>query len=140
MPFVSITRLRVRRWRLLPQFLIQSIRIARQAQRASGSIAVSILRDAYRAFWTRTVWRDEAAMRAFMQSGAHRRVMARLPEWCDEAAIVHWGQDTEEAPSWTEAHRRLKQEGRRSRVSDPSETHRRFEFPERRAGGEVVFK
>jgi hypothetical protein len=42
MPFVSITRLRVRRWRLLPQFLIQSIRIARQAQRAAGSIAVSI--------------------------------------------------------------------------------------------------
>jgi quinol monooxygenase YgiN len=140
MPFVSITRLRVRRWRLLPQFLIQSIRIARQAQRAAGSIAVSILRDADRAFWTRTVWRDEAAMRAFMQSGVHRRIMARLPEWCDEAAIVHWGQDTEEAPSWTEAHRRLKQEGRRSRVSDPSEAHRRFEIPEPRAGGEVAFK
>jgi hypothetical protein len=33
MPFVSITRLRVRHWRLLPQFLIPSIRIARQAQR-----------------------------------------------------------------------------------------------------------
>jgi hypothetical protein len=68
MPFVSITRLRVRRWRLLPQFLIQSIRIAGQAQRAVGSIAVSILRDADRAFWTQTVWRDESAMRAFMQS------------------------------------------------------------------------
>jgi hypothetical protein len=89
MPFVSITRLRVRRWRLLPQFLIQSIRIARQAQRAAGSIAVSVLRDADRAFWTRTVWRDEAAMRVFMRSGVHRRVMARLPEWCDEAALVH---------------------------------------------------
>ena len=44
MPFVSITRLRVRRWRLLPQFLVQSIRIARQAQRGAGSIAVSISR------------------------------------------------------------------------------------------------
>src|SRR5689334_22960575 len=126
MPFVSITRLRVRRWRLLPQFLIQSIRIARQAQHAAGSMAVSILRDADRAFWTRTVWRDEAAMRAFMQSGVHRRVMPRLPEWCDEAALVHWVQDTEEAPSWTEARRRLKQEGRRSRVRHPSEAHRRF--------------
>ena len=23
----------------------------------------------------------------------HRRIMARLPEWCDEAALVHWVQE-----------------------------------------------
>jgi hypothetical protein len=132
MPFVSITRLRVRRWRYLPQFLVQSIRAARQAKRAAGSLAVSILRDADRAFWTRTVWSDEAAMRSFMQSGVHRRVMARLPEWCDEAALVHWVQDDTEPPSWPEAHRRLQQEGRRSRVSHPSEAQRRFEIREPR--------
>jgi hypothetical protein len=34
-------------------------------------------------------------MRAFMQSGVHRRVISRLPEWCDEAALVHWVQDAE---------------------------------------------
>src|SRR6516162_5318190 len=100
MPFVSITRLRVRRWRYVPQFLIQSIRAARQAKRSAGSISVSVLRDADRAFWTRTVWRDEAAMRAFMRSGVHRRIMARLPEWCDEAALAHWVQDANEPPSW----------------------------------------
>jgi hypothetical protein len=100
MPFVSITRLRVRSWRYLPMFLFQSIRAARQAKRAAGSLAVLVLRDADRAFWTRTVWRDEAAMRSFMQSGVHRRIMARLPEWCDEAALVHWVQDTNEPPSW----------------------------------------
>jgi len=80
MPFVSITRLRVRRWRYVPQFLIQSLRAARQAEREAGSISVSVLRDADRASWTRTVWCDEAAMRAFMRSGVHRRIMARLPE------------------------------------------------------------
>jgi hypothetical protein len=68
MPFVSITRLRVRRWRYLPHFLFQSIRAARQAKRASGSIAVSILRDADRAFWTRTVWRVVAAIIAVASS------------------------------------------------------------------------
>jgi hypothetical protein len=31
------------------------------------------------------MWRDEAAMRAFIQSGVHRRVMAKLPEWCDHS-------------------------------------------------------
>ena len=124
MPFVSITRLRVRSWRYVPGFLIQSLRAALQAKRATGNLAVSVLRDADRAFWTRTVWRDEAAMRAFMQSGVHRQVMARLPEWCDEAALAHWVQDRDEPPSWADAHRRLQQEGRRSRVSQPSEAQR----------------
>ena len=90
MPFVSITRRRVRSWRYLPGFLIQSSRVARQAKQAAGSLAVSVLRDAARAFWTRTVWRDEAAMRSYMQPGMDRRIVARLPDWCDEAALAYW--------------------------------------------------
>ena len=140
MPFVSITRLRVRSWRYVPGFVIQSLRAALQARGTAGSLAVSVLRDANRAFWTRTVWRDEAAMRVFMRSGVHRQVMAQLPEWCDEAALVHWVQDTDEPPSWAEAHRRLQGEGRRSRVSHPSEAQRRFEIDEPRARGGVAFK
>ena len=140
MPLVSITRLRVRRWRYVPQFLVQSIRAARQAKRSAGSISVSVLRDADRAFWTRTVWRDEAAMRAFMRSGVHRRIMARLPEWCDEAALVRWVQEASEPPSWAEARRRLQEEGRRSRVSHPSEAQRRFEIRAPQASNGLAFK
>jgi len=71
-----------------------------QAKGAAGSLAVSVLRDADRAFWTRMVWRDdEAIMRSYMQSGVHRRIVARLPEWCDEAALAHWVQDASEPPS-----------------------------------------
>jgi hypothetical protein len=140
MPFVSITRLQVRSWRYLPGFLIQSFRAARQAKRAAGSLGVSVLRDADRAFWTRTMWRDEAAMRSFMRSGVHRRIMARLAEWCDEAALAHWVQDANEPPSWPEAYRRLQQEGRRSRVSHPSEAQRRFEIREPRTSTGLAFK
>ena len=140
MPFVSITRLRARCWCYLPQFVFQSIRAAYQAKRAPGSLAVTVFRDADRAFWTRSVWRDEAAMRSFMQSGVHRRIMARLPEWCDEAALVHWVQDGEEPPSWAEAHRRLQGEGRRSRVKNPTRAHRRFEIRKPRTGGGVALK
>jgi Domain of unknown function (DUF3291) len=129
MPFVSITRLRVRSWRYLPAFLIQSFRAARQARRAVGNLEVSVLRDANLAFWTRTVWIDEAAMRSFMRSGVHRRVMSQLVEWCDEASVVHWLQEAPEPPSWREAHRRLQRQGRRSRVNHPSEAQRRFEIP-----------
>jgi heme-degrading monooxygenase HmoA len=140
MPFVSITRLRVRSWRYLPGFLIQSFRAARQAKAAAGSLAVSVLRDANLAFWTRTVWRDEAAMRSFMRSGVHRRIMARLAEWCDEASFAHWVQDVVEPPSWPEACRRMKQEGRRSKVNHPSEAQSRFEIPEPRTTAQLRFK
>jgi len=38
--------------------------------------------------------------------------------------------DANEPPSWAEAHRRLQKEGRRSRVSRPSEAQLRFEIRE----------
>ena len=140
MPFVSVTRLRVRSWRYLPGFVIQSLRAARQAKLADGSLAVSVLRDADRAFWTRTVWRDEAAMRSFIRSGVHRRILTRLAAWCDEAALAHWVQVANEPPSWPEAYRRLQQEGRRSRVNHPSEAQRRFEIPELQTTAQLRFK
>src|SRR5262252_2314375 len=56
---------------------------------------------------------------SFDRSGAIREgrklIMARLPDWSDEAALVHWVQDTDETASWAEAHRRLQREGLRSR-------------------------
>jgi hypothetical protein len=88
-----------------------------------------MVKDAGLTFWTRTVWRDEKAMRAFMISGPHRSVMPHLLDWCDEASLVHWTQDEAEPPSFQEAHRRMLQEGRPSKVRHPSEAHRRFEFP-----------
>jgi len=70
-----------------------------------------------------------------MHSGVHHQVMPQLPRWCDEAALVHWEQDGPEPPSWQEAHRRLRRQGRRSRVDYPSEAHRRFDIPAPRTGG-----
>jgi hypothetical protein len=140
MPLVSITRLRVRALRHLPAFLWGAFGSARQAKNAPGNRAVSVLRDASRAFWTRTIWDDEKAMRAFMALGAHRRVMPRLLEWCDEASLVHWTQDSLDPPSWQEAHQRLLREGRRSKVKHPSAAHQRFEIPPPRGSGGVTIK
>jgi len=140
MAFVSITRLRVRSWRYLPAFLVQTFRAARQAKAASGSLSVSILRDSNLAFWTRTVWSDEAGMRSFVLSGAHRRVMPHLLTWCDEASVAHWVQGACEPPSWQQSHKRLLQEGRRSKVNHPSEAQTRFEIPEPRNVVELNFK
>jgi hypothetical protein len=63
-------------------------------------------------------------MKAYMLSGVHRQVMRRLPQWCDEAAVAHWTQESPQPPSWEEAHQRLQQSGRPSKVNHPSEAHR----------------
>ena len=129
MPFVSATRLRVRALRYLPAFSFNALRAARQAKTAPGNLAVSLLADSNFAFWTRTLWNDQDAMRAFMLSSAHRRMMPRLLNWCDEAAVAHWMQDSLKTPSWQEVHGRMQTQGRRSNVNHPSEAQQRFEIP-----------
>src|SRR4051794_28078517 len=123
MPLVSITRLRIRSWRYLPSFVIQSFRGARQAAAAEGHLPTALLRDRDNTFWTATSWSSEAGMKAFMHSGVHGPVMKRLLTWCDEAAVVRWTQDAAALPDWNEAHRRLQLEGRRSKVDHPSPAH-----------------
>ena len=58
-------------------------------------------------------------MKAFMLASPHGPTMRKLLEWCDEAALVHWTQAAAELPFWPEAHRRLLQEGRKSKVTQP---------------------
>ena len=130
MALISVTRLRVRAFRYLPSFIFYSLLSARQAKHATGNLGTGLLREARRTFWTRTAWQDEAAMRAFMMAGAHRRVMPKLLDWCDEASVVHWTQDSPELPDWHEAHRRIIAEGRRSKVRYPSPAHLAYEIAE----------
>jgi heme-degrading monooxygenase HmoA len=129
MPFVSITRLRVRSWSYVPAFVVQTLRIARQAARADGNLAIKLLRDSRNTFWTGTTWSSEDSMKAFMHAKPHGPTMRSLLDWCDEAALVHWTQAGEELPSWEEAHKRIQQEGRRSKVSHPSADHTAYAIP-----------
>ena len=120
MPFISVTRLRVRSLRYLLQFVWQALKSARQAERASGFLGGRLLREAKNTFWTMTAWEDEMAMRAYRNAGAHRGVMPKLLDWCDEASVVHWSQESLALPDWQEAHRRMVKEGRPSKVNHPS--------------------
>ncbi len=130
MPVVSITRLRVRSVRHLPAFLWYAFRSGRQAAKAEGNIAARVMNDRNRTFWTATVWTTDAAMKNFMMAGPHRDAMRKLLEWCDEAALGHWDQEIEQPPAWPEAFRRLRNEGRRSKVNHPSAAHTAYTFAE----------
>lgn len=143
MTFVSITRLHIRSWRYLPGFYFLSLLTALQAKAAAGNLAVLLLNEGRNTFWTYTVWNDEAAMRSFMTAGSHRRAMPKLLEWCDEASVVNWVQDSgyvTQVPSWSEAHQRMQTEGRQSKVHHPSGNHLACIIPAPRVAGALRFK
>lgn len=130
MPTISVTRLRVRSWRYLLAFLFTVMRIGKQASRADGNLGVKLLRDRRNAFWTCTAWDSESSMKAFMLAHPHGPAMRKLLEWCDEAAVVNWTDESEELPPWSEAHRRMLRWGRLSKVNHPSEAQKAFRIDE----------
>ncbi|MGC1687183.1 MAG: antibiotic biosynthesis monooxygenase [Candidatus Acidiferrales bacterium] len=120
MPLISVTRLRVRSVIYLPQFLWDTFKSMRQVERSAGFLGGRLLVNPGKVFWTMTVWKDEAAMSAYRGSGAHRTAMPKLLNWCDEAALVHWTQESSEIPDWREARQRMADGGRVSKVYHPS--------------------
>jgi hypothetical protein len=119
MAFVAVTRLRIRSIRFLLRFAWRTWRSFRQAKHAPGSLGVKLRKDGF-AFWTMTLWQDEAAMSAYRITPPHRDAMPKLLEWCDEAAVAHWKQDAQVLPDWETAERQLTHLGRQSKVNHPS--------------------
>ncbi len=135
MPFISITRLRVRSIRFMPFFAWDTLWTLRQVKRSAGFQAGSLLPDKRWTFWTMTAWNSQESMRKYMTSGEHKKAMPKLMEWCDEASVVHWEQPEATLPSWAEADRRMRTEGRVSKVRHPSAGHAGLRYDEPRLTG-----
>jgi hypothetical protein len=121
MPHNSITRLRLRSILTLPSFIGAVNAINRQLARAPGFLDGALLSEGRLVFWTRSAWTDLDAMKAFRDSGAHRDVMPKLLNWCDEAAVAQWEGESE--TNWDAIYGRLVAQGRSSRVRKPTEAH-----------------
>lgn len=132
MIFVSITRLRVRSVRFLPAFFLDFYRTRRQVSKAAGFRGGSLLADRAWTFWTMTAWDSQASMRRYMTTGSHRTAMPKLLEGFDEASVVHWEQADAALPTWPEADRRMRSEGRASKVRHPSRQHASLAYREPR--------
>ncbi len=129
MPFISVTRLRIRSIRFMPAFVLLTLRSRSQVRQANGFRTGSLLADRKWTFWTMTAWDSQESMRRYISAGAHHIAMPRLLEWCDEASLVHWTQLEEALPSWVEADRRMRAAGRPSKVRNPSAEHARLGYP-----------
>jgi hypothetical protein len=135
-PFVSVTRLRLRALRFVPGFFLHAMRANAQVRRAAGFQGGALLPDRRRTFWTMTVWDSPEDMRGYILSGSHKAAMPKLLNWCDEASLVHWDQPDARLPTWQEADQRMRQTGRTSKVRYPSPDHAAMAFePPRPATG-----
>ena len=123
MPLVSITRLRIRSWRFLLPFAVYSQRSVAQARKSPGFLSGWVGSSGNRAFWTVTVWTDEAAMKRFRDTGVHKTSMPKMLDWADEGAMARYEQVETDPPTGPEAQAALSSRGRTSKVRNPTPDH-----------------
>ena len=104
--------------------MLHATRSSRQAQSARGFITGALSGDLrYLTFWTVTVWESEAAMQAYRAAEPHKTAMRKIGVLCDEAAVAHLHDASEQLPSGEEAVQLMRQHGRVSRLLHPSRAH-----------------
>ena len=109
--YVSITGLKLRRpWHIFSFYLHATLSF-RQARRAAGNLR-SEARSIHGVHHTLTVWKSEAAMRAFLGTGAHARALKAFARMATGATF---GFETDRVPSWDEIPRLWRERGRRYR-------------------------
>lgn len=129
MYFVSVTRLRVRSVINLPRFFMANEASLKAIKTADGFLAGKELMDKNLTFWTATIWKSAEAMKHFRNNGPHQVAMRNLPEWCSEAAYVHWEQQGNTLPGWLPAYQKLLTEGRLTKVRQPSLQQTGMNYP-----------
>lgn len=142
MPYVSVTRLRLRSRRFLPHLYAYTWAIVQQARRSDGFLKGRLFRGTDRlllfdllygrhpSYCTMTMWRDREAAMRFRNRGPHEEAMRRGRKWVQEASTAHWTQRSDELPSAPEAHERMREEGRLMPADHPSRAHAAGEIPE----------
>jgi len=113
---MSATRVRLRNALVLPAFAWSTVRTFRDAQRAEGNVLTMGRSDGWLVFWTLTGWTSEAALRAWVRSGLHAKVMKRTREWFGEATVVNWSVADRADADWSVAEKQMNGPARRAIV------------------------
>lgn len=104
---VSVTRLRVKRWRDVPAFLRAVLRLRRELPHAPGAVTLGLAAQPLRrTFWTLSAWRDEESLKAYVRSPEHAAAMRRFARVMAQPVSARWSSEGGR-PSWDYAVRRL---------------------------------
>lgn len=123
MPYLSMTRLKLRSLRHLPHFSLHTARVVRQVQRTPGFIDGQIMFALELSAWTVVLWESDAAIRTYFTNGVHGRGQSYIYVWASEANHAHVAVDHLELPSWEEVARSLSEIGRFLTIPYPSQNH-----------------
>ncbi|WP_433290252.1 hypothetical protein ACQPZQ_43240 [Pseudonocardia sp. CA-142604] len=106
---VMASRFRVKGYRHVVPFLVDSIRILAQIRRADGALGVSLVAHPLRReFFTLSAWTDRSALDAVVGSEPHRSVMRRRRAAMADSVFTFWTASTTALPlTWQEADERL---------------------------------
>ena len=104
-----LSYLPLKSYRRIPIFFFYTAQVTKQLASAEGVLGYSALaRPLSKQFWTLSVWKDDAALRTFVQCPPHVRIMNALAPHMGETKFVRWTLKGSELPlSWEGALRRL---------------------------------
>jgi Domain of unknown function (DUF3291) len=106
---VMASHFRVKGYRHVLPFLVDSMRVLAQIRRADGALGVSLVaRPLRREFYTLSAWPDRAAINAVVGSEPHRSVMRRQRVAMAKSVFTFWTAPAGALPlTWAEAEERL---------------------------------
>lgn len=100
MVYVSITGLEITSPRHSSRFWWHAVRSMNQAREATGNISAEA-RTVNSVHHTLSVWTNEAAMRAYLSTGAHLQAMKAFPSIATGKTL---GFNAEQPPHWDDVH------------------------------------
>lgn len=95
-------------WRM-PSFFYHTVQVAKQLASAQGLLGYSVLtRPLSKRFWTLSAWKDDAALRDFVQHPPHVRIMTTIAPHMGQTKFWRWTVKGSQLPlGWDDALRRF---------------------------------
>lgn len=93
----------------MPSLFYYTAQVVKQLASAQGLLGYSVLaRPLSKRFWTLSAWKDDAALRDFVQHSPHVRIMTAIAPHMDQTKFWRWTVKGSQLPlGWDDALRRF---------------------------------
>jgi quinol monooxygenase YgiN len=121
---VMASRLPLHSYATLPRFLRMAFAVARQLEHSEGLIGYSLLaQPTKKTFWTLSAWTNQQALRAFVRTMPHMKIMKALQPYMEPTRFTTWQALGSMLPvPWTDAMDHLRTAPTRGSAGPPPRT------------------